>query len=314
MLRIVQLPNRKPFDLVIVYHLTAELDNKLKESYPGSMIINETYPPGGHYGNIGPDKVTPIAQVLSFAKIANTSDVRNLIIVGFSEGCQAPRTLLLSGCIPSAILAVDGIHNNKNIGVPGGTTMNMHVIPWKQYADLAKKDERILIITHSSIIPPDFASTTQMAKIILDPDKEFEIITAGDDPKYFLISSFDKGLFRVMGYSGGDVMAHVFQATQILPQQLKLISNTLFDKSFPWSPGGNKMSVDITKYDGNTNFPPIKPPSVVQPVVIPPPTPRPPPIVTNPPIAVTEEKTSMRELAVVSLLGLGLLFAFKSTS
>lgn len=315
-IRIVQRNNRPTpqTDVVIIYHLTSQLDDKVKAAYPDAVILNETYPPGGHYGGVGPDKVTPLSNCLEIAGL-KPEDVRNLILVGFSEGCQAPRSLLLAGASPSAILAVDGIHNNLT-DKPGGQTLNYHVAPWKNYAALARDSEKVFTITHSAIVPmvkrPDgsighFASTTQMAAIILSPDTEKNPpVMAGADGKYVQTGFFEQGLFRVVGYSGGDAPAHVFQAMTILPSELSRIRGILATKSIPFQLGGSKMIVDSTPFNGT--IPPVTPASV--PSTPGPTTPNKPKPKPSPPSAPPEGERPMSTGKAVMIAGAGCLLGW----
>lgn len=85
--------------------------------------------------------------------------------LGFSESCHGVRNLLSGndGMYLDAVIAVDGIHTqfvNKNQVDPN--TM----IPWINHAKYAVVNERLFVGTHSSIVPPNYASTTQTCNFI----------------------------------------------------------------------------------------------------------------------------------------------------
>lgn len=85
--------------------------------------------------------------------------------LGFSESCHGVRNLLngQDGMYLDAVIAIDGIHTsfvNKNQVDPN--TM----APWINHAKYAIVNERLFVGTHSSIVPPGYASTTQTCNFI----------------------------------------------------------------------------------------------------------------------------------------------------
>lgn len=87
--------------------------------------------------------------------------------LGFSESCHGVRNLLNSadGANFDAAIAIDGVHTaygpNKSVD-PNGMK------PWLEFAKYAVgqtngTSDRLLAITHSSIVPPNFVSTTATA-------------------------------------------------------------------------------------------------------------------------------------------------------
>jgi hypothetical protein len=139
-------------------------------------------------------------------------DVTELVLVGFSEGCQGVRTQLYAGIVPAGALAVDGIHTRPEV--------------WRSLAERARAREVALTITHSSIQPGTYASTTQMAAQILAPDVE-EPVTMASTDLYPQISQYEDGLFRVAGFAGSDAGAHIYQGRQVLPQELARMREAL---------------------------------------------------------------------------------------
>lgn len=83
-------------------------------------------------------------------------------LLGFSEGCHGVRNLLASGDggRVDSVVAVDGVHtpyvNGKQVDP---NTMK----PWFEFAKQAVVNSRLFVDTHSSIVPPGFASTTETA-------------------------------------------------------------------------------------------------------------------------------------------------------
>ena len=118
-------------------------------------------PPNRAYGQAVQDlgQYPVLGAVKKYAP--GTSPLR-VAVLGFSEGCHGLRNLLGSadgGKIDSCV-AIDGVHtpyvNGKQVDP---NTMK----PWFELAKLAVVNERLFVDTHSSIVPPGFASTTETA-------------------------------------------------------------------------------------------------------------------------------------------------------
>jgi hypothetical protein len=85
-------------------------------------------------------------------------------LLGFSASCQGVAQVLGSGDgkYIDAAVAVDGLHVgyvNKKVSEAGMT-------PWFNFAKLAVVNERLMVVTHSSIVPPGYASTTETAEYL----------------------------------------------------------------------------------------------------------------------------------------------------
>lgn len=94
-------------------------------------------------------------------------------VLGFSESCHGVRNLLNSGdgANIDACVAIDGIHTpyvNKKVDP---NTM----LPWLGIGSLAVVNARLFVATHSSIVPPGYASTTETAKYL------WETLTGGSE-------------------------------------------------------------------------------------------------------------------------------------
>lgn len=232
-------------DVLLIYHLTAELDAQVKAGAgPELTIGNQTEPPfANHYSHVGSGGILSIADALHTLGV-DPANVGNLIICGFSEGCQALRTLLLAYAYPSAMIAIDGVHG----GLP---PENYQVEPFVNYGKLAQEELRAFVLTHSSIVPTTFTSTIAMAGIIetavMGPEKTVSA-GVGDDTvpavsttgPYVQTSTRQDGLFLIEGYSGKDAPAHVYQAKTVLPAAIGKVREMLAGKSFPWTPGGGQ--------------------------------------------------------------------------
>jgi hypothetical protein len=87
---------------------------------------------------------------------------KRVALLGFSEGCHGLRNLLSSGdgLRIDSVLAIDGVHTPY---VSGKQVDPNTMAPWFEFGKLAVVNERLFVDTHSSIVPPGFASTTETA-------------------------------------------------------------------------------------------------------------------------------------------------------
>ena len=301
--RVVQTSTERPCDVVLIYNADSAIDPSVKKAWPEAAIGNETMEAfKSHYSKIGPGEMTPLVDAVKRLGLEWT-DVRNLVLVGFSEGCQALRTALLSGAFPSGIIAIDGIHSNLGTNPTGhedgGDIRWFHVQPFRTFAEFAKGETRVLTITHSDIVPwgknGGPASTTRLARLILAPDVETPMttITAGVS-KFALVSGFRQGFLSVLGYSGNDKAAHSYQLLQVLPDVLARARVMVQGKTFTPLPGSGSSPklgpADVVPWKGpEAPAPPPFPPTTdpptlpVTPVGHPPPVKRPPTPTTQPP-------------------------------
>lgn len=104
---------------------------------------------------------SPLRAIL--AKYAPGVAPYRVATLGFSASCQGVAALLGSkdGGYLDAAIAIDGVHTGLPVTLAAMT-------PWFNFGKSALINERLLVITHSSIVPPDYASTTQTARFLWD--------------------------------------------------------------------------------------------------------------------------------------------------
>ena len=178
-------------DIIISWYIDiSKKKNLLSQFIRDTFVISMPTPPKLPEGDnrdpydvyitsIGPH---PIRRIL--ANYASGIKPYRIGLMGFSEGCQGVKAILRSrdaGFIDTAI-AIDGIASGFTGHTPNKNRDNVAIsgiAPWIEFCKLASTlnpdpgnnlpiGRRTAIITHSSIIPPNFASTTATAKAILD--------------------------------------------------------------------------------------------------------------------------------------------------
>lgn len=88
--------------------------------------------------------------------------------LGFSASCQGVAQLLASqdGAALDVVVAIDGIHTGY-VQVEGKKAVNPNGMkPWFEYGKYAVVNERLFCISHSSVVPPGYASTTETAEYL----------------------------------------------------------------------------------------------------------------------------------------------------
>lgn len=201
---------------------------------------------------------TPIQDIV--AKYAPGTTPLRVAALGFSASCQGVAALLGSpqGGWFDAAVAIDGIHTGLPVSQAGMT-------PWFNYGKLAVVNERLLAITHSSVVPPNYASTTQTANWLWDtltggsdaftdppvpavdiPAKTVSGGPAGSTypvqyPAPALQPPKRAGGLVVLGFNNLDKPAgygdHRYQAQAVLPWALKALLAARWNAMDPHEPG-----------------------------------------------------------------------------
>jgi hypothetical protein len=111
------------------------------------------------------------------AKYASDVEPLRVAALGFSASCQGVAQILAGpdGRDLEAAIAVDGLH----VGLP---IAPLAMRPWVNFAALAYQNEKLLVVTHSSIVPPGYASTTQTADYLWKTLVGDEVGTLPDVP------------------------------------------------------------------------------------------------------------------------------------
>jgi len=105
------------------------------------------------------------------------------------------------------VVLLDGLHSGY-----GPVTLNeQQLAPFVRFAREAKARRKLMFVSHSSIIPPGYASTTETANYLISklggrPRKARP--RASDPMGLELISRYSSGNFHVRGYKGNDKMDH----------------------------------------------------------------------------------------------------------
>ncbi len=134
--------------------------------------------------------------------------VRHLALSSWSAGYGAISRILRQeeGKKVEAVILLDSLHAglDEKKRVRGGG-----IEQFVDYARLATKKKRFMFLSHSSIIPPGYASTTDVAKYIVgELGGTLKKASRKDVLGLEMLDRFDKGDFHVRGYDGNDKPDH----------------------------------------------------------------------------------------------------------
>lgn len=133
---------------------------------------------------------------------------RHIGITSWSAGYGAVGEILSQPYgkrVVESVVLLDGLHSGYE-----GTSLNAaQLAPFVEYARRAAQGKAFMFVSHSSIIPPGYASTTETANYLIHAVGGAPKKVHGKGPMGMdLIARYTKGNFHVRGYAGNDKMDH----------------------------------------------------------------------------------------------------------
>jgi hypothetical protein len=132
-----------------------------------------------------------------------------LVLTGFSAGYAAVRAVLKSevGKRVDAVVLGDGLHAGW---VDGQQVDPVAMQGFVEFAKLAARGEKVMKLSHSSIVPEGYASTTDCTDFLIDALGEKRVAAAGTNALGMRRSSrCEVGGFLVEGFEGEQARDHV---------------------------------------------------------------------------------------------------------
>jgi hypothetical protein len=203
------------FDLVI--HLLGdepirrELINSRQPFALFSLTVgqNQSYAPLFTGSGLQAAIVLGIEQALS-KRLGKQAHLRHLAMSAWSAGFVGIEAALSqpSGKDIDSVILIDGLHAPR----ANELAFKAQMKPFVDFAARAARGERSFFVSHSSIDPPDFASTTECAHyLIASLGGKPQPVRRADRFGLDLVEFFSEGAFQVRGYSGNDRADHCAQ-------------------------------------------------------------------------------------------------------
>jgi len=154
--------------------------------------------------------VESVEQAMAKKTGRKNARVRKVGLSSWSAGYGATQEIISQPYgrrLVDVVILLDGLHS----GYSGNMINETQIKPFVEFAQAAANGEKFMFVSHSSIIPPGYASTTETANFLIYKvgGKPRHTQPRGSDPMGLdLISRFSKGQFHVRGYSGNDKMDH----------------------------------------------------------------------------------------------------------
>jgi hypothetical protein len=204
------------FDLVVHFHGHEPIRKEFVKSAKGVVLVGVDLGIGsGAYANgfASPHVFTDLLASVEAAMSKRTGKkafVRKLALSSWSAGYGAIEQILRqpAGKRVDALVLLDSLHagyadeQQKTLKVP-------QIEPFIAFAKRAAAGHAFMFMSHSSIIPPGYASTTEVASYVvgelhgkLHKAKKHDVLGLE------MIDRFDRGGFHVRGYEGDDKPDH----------------------------------------------------------------------------------------------------------
>jgi hypothetical protein len=204
------------FTLVIHLHGNDPVRRELVESgqrfvlYAITLDVGESYAP--LFSGPGVRALVAEAEQALTKRAGRPARVGHLVLSAWSAGFVGVEAALArprsDGPRIDAVVLIDGLHAPRS----DAAAFKAQLQPFVDYAQRAAQGDGFFYVSHSSIDPPDFASTTECAHyLVAAVDGKPEAVRREDRFGLELVEYFSRGDFHVRGYAGNDKADHCAQ-------------------------------------------------------------------------------------------------------
>lgn len=205
------------FDLVVHFHGHEPIRKEFVKAAKGQVLVGIDLGIGsGAYSkafaapHVFPALIRSVEAAMAQKTGKKNAYVRKLALTSWSAGYGAIEQILRqpAGKKVDAVVLLDSLH----AGYADEQEKTLKVEQLEPFLDFAKKaaaKQKFMYMSHSSIIPPGYASTMETANFFVKqlkgkPKKATRQDVLGLD----MFQRFDKGNFKVRGYTGNDKPDH----------------------------------------------------------------------------------------------------------
>jgi hypothetical protein len=206
--------NLDRFNLVVHLHGQEPVLRELVASKRPFVLYALTLPVGKSYAPAfsGPALLPGLLAQIEAAvgeRTGRPARLEHLAVSAWSAGFEGVRAILSQPEEPrlDAIVLIDGLHAPRE-----PRALEARLAPFVAFALRAAAGERAMIVTHSSIRTPDYASTTETAhRLVAALGGQPLMVWRDDGFGLELVESFTRGELYVRGYAGNDKADHCAQ-------------------------------------------------------------------------------------------------------
>ncbi len=205
------------FDLIVHFHGHEPIRKEFVKTAKGAVLVgidlgigSGAYASGFASPQVFTNLITSVEAAMAKKTGNKNAHVRHLALSAWSAGYGAIEQILRqpAGKRVEAVVLLDSLHTGY-VDEHAKTLKTPQIAPFIDYAKRAAKKQTFMFMSHSSIIPPGYASTTEVASHVISelrgkPKKAKRADILGLD----MIRRFDKGDFHVRGYTGDDKPDH----------------------------------------------------------------------------------------------------------
>jgi hypothetical protein len=206
------------FDVMIHFHGHEPVRKEWVQVMDGAVLVgidlglgSGAYEDAFQAPDVFPRLVESIERAVARKRGRKSAHVRRLGLSSWSAGYGAVQHILTEKYAKErvdTVVLLDGLHCGYSGAAINGAPLTM----FTEFAKRAASGETLMFVSHSSIIPPGYASTTETADYLVHECGGTLHDVHGAGPFGMdLITRFSKGNFFVRGFSGNDKMDHCAQ-------------------------------------------------------------------------------------------------------
>jgi hypothetical protein len=203
------------FELVIHLHGQEPVLRELVESQQRFALYTLTLPPQEGYAPLFSGTqlyrriITDMERVVS-ERAGKPAHAKRVVLSAWSAGFVGIAAVLAQpdSTDVQAVVLIDGLHAPRS----ARQAFEAQLQPFVDFAKRAATSQAFIFVSHSSIDPPDFASTTECAHYLIAAlGGRPRAVKRSDALGLELVESFTQGDFHVRGYAGNDKPDHCAQ-------------------------------------------------------------------------------------------------------
>ena len=204
------------FDLIVHFHGHEPIRKEFVKTANGTVLVgidlgigSGAYQSAFSNPSLFPNLIASVEAVMS-KRSGKAAHVRKLALSSWSAGYGAIEQILRqpAGKKVDALVLLDSLH----VGYADDSQKSYKVAqiePFIEFARSATARKKLMFMSHSSIVPPGYASTTETASFVISQLRgKLKKAERQDVLGLDMIDRFDRGNLHVRGYTGDDKPDH----------------------------------------------------------------------------------------------------------